>query len=36
MKLARDRTVPGVSIGGTKLTCSGTVNLIILAFNCAE
>jgi hypothetical protein len=36
MELARDRTLAGVSIGGTELTCSGTVSLIISAFNCAE
>lgn len=36
MELARDRTVAGVSIGDTELTCSGTVSLITSAFNCAE
>ena len=26
----------GVTIGGSELTCSGTVSLIISAFNCSE
>jgi hypothetical protein len=36
VEVARDRTVAGVSIGGTELTRSGTVNLIISAFDCAK
>ena len=36
MELTRDRTVAGVIIGGAELTSSGTVSLIISAFNCVE